>query len=64
MASGGTYIYILVRYSAAGMEIYGTTALYEKAESFEKQHADNRALMARLEKIEKDPLKPIKSWPG
>jgi hypothetical protein len=58
-----TYIYILVRYSSTGMEVFGATAIYVKAQSFEKQHPDNRAVMTRLETIEKTPLKPLNNWP-
>jgi hypothetical protein len=61
--SNATYIYILVRYSSTGIDIFGATAVFAKAQGFEKQHPDNRAVMTRLEAIEKAPLKPLNNWP-
>jgi hypothetical protein len=59
-----TYIYILVRYSATGLDIFGTTAIYIKAQKFEGRHPDNRAIITRLEAIDDAPLKPINAWQG
>jgi hypothetical protein len=60
--SDAKYIYILVRYSATGVEIFGATAIFAKAVGFEKRHPDNRAVPARLEAIGAAPLKPLNDW--
>ena len=57
------YIYILVRYLPAGVELFGATAILSKAQGFEARHPDNRAVPARLEKIAAAPLTPMNNWP-
>jgi len=57
------YIYILVRYSPAGVGIVGATAIFSKAQDFERKHPDNRAIPVRMETISTAPLEPMNPWP-
>lgn len=61
--SDAKYVYILVRYSPTGVEIFGATGILAKAHGFETRHPDNRAIPARLEIIGATPLKPLNDWP-
>jgi hypothetical protein len=61
--SNERHIYILVRYSETKVEIFGATAVFTRAQAFEKKHPGNRAVITRLEQIADAPLQPLNNWP-